>query len=344
MLNPMPASTAALLGIDSYSIRALGWKALALIDYVAKLGGNALQISNLNELESLEPAHLAKVKQTAIERGVQLDGGIGCICRTARGWNPREGDPVTYLTKGIKVAHAIGAKAMRCYMGNNPDRLGATPLAAHIEQTMQSLRAVKSIATDLGVRVAIENHGDLTARETKLLIEESGSGHVGACLDTGNPMWVLEDPMLTVEVLAPYAVTTHVRDSALVEHPRGAAFQWVASGDGSVNHTAVIAKIRQLAPAAPLQLEVITGRPPQALPYLEAAHWRTYAALPAADFARFVQLAKRGHAYAGPMVIADGMADRPAEYEAALRSQQRFDLERSFRWTQQVLKGLASGA
>ena len=52
---------------------------------------------------------------------------------------------------------------------------------------------------------------------------------MGACLDTGNPMWVMEDPLLTLEVLGPYTVTTHIRDSVVFEHPRGAAAQWVAS-------------------------------------------------------------------------------------------------------------------
>ena len=55
---------------------------------------------------------------------------------------------------------------------------------------------------------------------------------MGACLDTGNPMWVMEDPLLTLEVLGPYTVTTHIRDSVVFEHPRGAAAQWVALGDG----------------------------------------------------------------------------------------------------------------
>lgn len=336
----MPQSAVALLGIDSYSLRALRWQALQLIDYSASLGANTLQISNLAEYESLDATHLARVKQAAADKGITLDSGIGCICRTTRGWNPREGDPVSYLSKGLRVAHAIGARAMRCYIGNNQDRTGKLPLAAHLEDTLKSLREVRSLAQDLNVKIAIENHGDLTARETRLLIEEAGRDFVAVCLDTGNPMWVLEDPLLTVEVLAPYIASTHLRDSALFEHPRGAAFQWVASGDGSVNLAAVIRKLREVAPHAPLQLEIITGRPPQPLPYLDEAHWRPYRALPAPDFARFVSLAKRGQPYSGPMIIADGMPaeGKPAEYDAALRAQQRFDLERSFRWTRELLR------
>ena len=75
----------------------------------------------------------------------------------------------------------------------------------------------------------------MQACELKTLIEEAGKDYVGACLDTGNPMWVMEDPLLTLEVLGPYTVTTHIRDSVVFEHPRGAAAQWVALGDGIVD-------------------------------------------------------------------------------------------------------------
>src|SRR5574340_1057476 len=87
--------------------------------------------------------------------------------------------------------------------------------------------------------------------------------------DTGNPMWVVEDPLLSLEVLAPYVVTTHMRDSAVCEHPRGASAQWVALGDGSIDFHKFVSRYRELCPGASMQLEIITGRPPRVLPYLE---------------------------------------------------------------------------
>ena len=43
-----------------------------------------------------------------------------------------------------------------------------------------------------------------------------GSEHVGVCLDTGNNVALLEDPMEVVETLAPLAFTTHIKDMAVV--------------------------------------------------------------------------------------------------------------------------------
>ncbi len=60
----------------------------------------------------------------------------------------------------------------------------------------------------------------MQARETLTIIEESGKDFVGRCLDTGNPMWVMENPGHPLRCLGPYVVTTHVRDSAVFEHPR----------------------------------------------------------------------------------------------------------------------------
>src|SRR6516162_5351486 len=76
----------------------------------------------------------------------------------------------------------------------------------------ENLRRVKDRAAQL--KISIENHaGDMQARETRTVIEESGKDFVASCLDSGNPVWAIEDPFVTLEVLAPYVATTHVRDS-----------------------------------------------------------------------------------------------------------------------------------
>src|SRR3954454_15608618 len=111
---------------------------------------------------------------------------------------------------------------MPSYVGSARAPRGKLAMRTHMESTIKVLRGVHSEGLDIGVKVAIENHnGDLTAREVKAIIEEAGKDFVGSNLDTGNPMWLLEDPLMSLEILAPYVVTTHIRDSALYEHPRG---------------------------------------------------------------------------------------------------------------------------
>ncbi len=325
------------LGYDTYSIRNFDWKAMQHIDYAGKLKLDTLQISSLDDFESLEPAHLQKVKDRASSYGMSIDGGIGSICPTSGSYRSKDGDAGQYVLKGLRVAKALGATAMRCFVGSVGERRGKLPIEAHMESTIKVLRGVRSEATDTGVKVAIENHnGDLTAREVRTIIEEAGKEFVGSNLDTGNPMWLLEDPLLTLEVLGPYVATTHIRDSVLYEHPRGAAFQWVALGDGTMEFPKILALFKQLCPHAAMQLEIITGRPPVVQPYLEQDFWKAFPKLPAADFARYVALAKRGHPFMGAMLVA-GPEKQPQKYADAITEQQRIDLERSFEYAKKSL-------
>jgi 3-oxoisoapionate decarboxylase len=326
------------LGYDSYSLRAWRWDAMQHIEYAAGLKLDSIQISSLTEFESLEPAYLRQVRDRAAAARLVLDGGIGSICPTSKSWNPKNGTPTEYLTSGLKVAKAIGASAMRVFMGSSADRQGPVPIERHMEETVKALRSVRTLALDVGVKIGIENHsGDMQARECRDLIETAGKDYVGCCLDTGNPMWVLEDPLLTLEILGPYAVTTHIRDSVVFEHPRGAAWQWVTLGDGIVDWPRFMERYRQICPTATMQLENITGRPPRIVAYLEPDFWKEFPKARAADFVSFVALAKRGRPLMAPMIIADQVGRVPPEYSEALKVQQKRDLERGLDFAKKTL-------
>jgi len=326
------------LGFDTYSIRAFHWKAIQLLDYAAGLKLDTIQLSSLDDYESLEPAHLSQVKDHAAKVGIAIDAGMGCICPLSTAWSEKNGDPKENILRGLRVAQAVGARSMRCFMGSRADRLGKYGIEALMENTAALFRSVGSQALDMNVRIALENHaGDMQAHEVRTIIEEAGKDAAGSCLDTGNPMWVVEDPMVSLEELAPYVVTSHVRDSAVCEHPRGASAQWVALGDGSLDFHRFIDRYRELCPQAAMQLEIITGRPPTVLPYLEAEFWKVFPKAKASEFARFIALARSGHPFGGFMVVEDGSRADVPEFKAALREQQRVDLERSLEYAKKTL-------
>ncbi|MDQ1474171.1 MAG: hypothetical protein QOJ99_5651 [Bryobacterales bacterium] len=326
------------LGFDTYSVRAFKWKDIQLLDYAAGLKADTVQISDSADYTSTDPAHLATVKAHAAKLGLEIDAGIGCICPVSKSWKPGGKSPEEVTIDGLKVARAVGARSMRCFMGSMDDRRGDKPIEYFMEATIKVLKAVKSQALDLGVKIALENHaGDMQARETRTVIEEAGKDFVASCLDTGNPMWVMEDPQVTLEILGPYAVTTHVRDSVVFEHPRGAAAQWVALGDGIIDWAAFFSLYQKVCPKSLLQLEIITGRPPQILPYYEKDWWKWFPNMPASEFARFAALAKRGHPFMGSMVVEDSPGRKPSEFTDALKEQQRVDLERSILFARKEL-------
>jgi sugar phosphate isomerase/epimerase len=325
------------LGYDSWTLNGYGWTAIQYLDYAAQQRLDAVQLSDLPNYESDDPAYLKRVKDHAGRLEIQIDGGLGCICPSAANWHRENGDPEAWVRKGLRVNKAVGAKMMRAYLGGRSERAGPIPLEKHIENTIKLLKTVRSQALDLGIKIGIETHGDLQAWELRDLIEEAGKDFVGATIDAGNPVMLGEDPMVTLETLAPYALTTHIRDSAVFEHPRGAAVQWVALGDGSIDFVRFFERFRQLCPNVAVQLEILTGGAPQVLAYLEPDYWKAFPKARAWEFARFVALARRGHPFLGTMIMG-GRGERPPEYTAALKAQQRLDLERSFAYARKVLK------
>ena len=323
------------LGYDTYSLRSLHWDAMQHLQFAMEQGLNAIQFSSTADLGDLSPPALRLVKARAAEIDIKLDGGVGCVCELSKSWNAKDGSPVDVLTRGIDIADQIGAGMVRCYMGTQLDRYGDKPLDQLIEATIRNFKAVRSKARDRNIKIAIENHKDLQCWQVKQLIEEAGKDFVASNLDLGNPNYLMENPLTTIEVLGPYAATTHVRDSCVYEHPRGAAVQWTALGDGDIDFKKILERYKELCPDASFQLEIITGRSPEILPYLEPEFWKTYNGMPAAHFASFVRLAKAGRPFAGHMVIEDFEGKPPEpQFRDALTYQQRFDLERSFRYAQ----------
>ena len=121
------------------------------------------------------------------------------ICPTAADFqNAQNADPTLgtadeQIARMVVAAKAIGSPIVRCVQGTQADR--RTGLEKHIAETVKVVKRNRSRLVDAGVKLAIENHaGDMQGRELKGLIEEAGPDCIGACVDTGNAMWTIEDP------------------------------------------------------------------------------------------------------------------------------------------------------
>ena len=108
------------------------------------------------------------------------------------------------------------------------------------------------------------------------MIEGAGKDWVGSYLDTGNPVFVVENPLTTVEVLGPYALCAHLRDSVVYECPDGAMVQWVPLGQGNVDFHEIVQRVHALKPDIYVYIKPITGRPPHLMPYLTSGFWKSY--------------------------------------------------------------------
>jgi sugar phosphate isomerase/epimerase len=311
-----------------------------LIDYAASLQVDTLLLSDLMVYESLDEAYLKKIRALAVEKGVELQVGTSSLCPTSESYDEKKwGKAEDHARLLLNTARTLGSPVARCYLGHRGDRKGQGGIYRHIEAMVQVLKAVRSEAVDAGVKIAIENHaGDMQAWELAELIESAGKDFVGATMDPGNATWALEDPLMNLEILGPYAVTTGIRDSAVWETEEGAKSMWTNMGLGSVDWPAYLRRFRELCPDVPFVLEVISYKWGLDLPYLKPEFWDEFPRARAAEFARYVALAKRGKKSEPP-------AGRPVGTDSAdiERAQQKYDLEASLRYCRDVL-GLGAGS
>lgn len=314
-------------GLDLFSLRSQNWTPFQYLDYCAKHGLKVIHFSELRFIGSLETENLKKVRAHAEERGIEIELGMRSICPTSTLFDPKQGAADEQLTRAAEAAKTVGSRIVRCFLGSSADRAGKVPLEQNIENTVKVLRNVKSRIVDAGLKVAIENHaGDMQARELKGLIEAAGPDFVGACLDSGNPLWAIEDPHLTLDTLAPYVLTSHVRDTSLWNTPQGIAVAWTRMGEGNIAIEDYVRKYAEKCPGRALSLEIIvTG--PRTYNYRDPKFWDAYRTTPAWEFSRFLALAEKGTPKEAP----------PRLQGEAAQAREREDLEKSIAWTREFL-------
>lgn len=324
---PLVPSSPIKLGADLFSLRTQGWSAFEHLDYCAKQGVGTVHFSEIRFLGSLDDDHVKKVGERARALGIELEIGMRSICPTSTAFDPKQGTAEEQLIRMLRAAELAGSKLVRAFLGTMADRKTPGGIEARIADAVKVLRAVRPRAEDMGLKIAIENHaGDMQARELKTLIEGAGPGVIGACYDSGNPCWVLEDPHVTLETLAPYILTSHIRDSYLYNDENGTQVAWTRSGEGNVNIGGLMKRFVELCPGKAMSLEVIvTGS--RSFAWRKPEFWDGYRNVPAADFARFLNLAAAG----------TPRASRPPVAKEQAAQLEREDFEASLRWTRSFL-------
>ncbi len=160
------------------------------------------------------------------------------------------------------------------------------------------------------LRVGVENHKDWLADEQVEILKSVSSPYLGACVDFGNNVALLEDSLEFVRKLAPYVVTTHLKDMAVKACEDGFELSEVPLGEGSTPLKQIVKVLRKVRRDIPLCLEMIT-RDPLKVPYKTDKYWATY---PQRDDAR-IQKFERGvlsKAWTKPLPRISGLNNEQA--------------------------------
>lgn len=273
------------VGLDSYSYRYAaglwGWRSEAVLspegylERAKELGLAGVHFADLGHFPSLETEYLSCLRTKAEQRGLYLELGTG-------GTDPR------HLEMALHVAATLGSRVLRTFVGAFRWHADA-PARETIERAAEGLRQVMPLAERLGVRIAVENHLDLTTEEMLTLLERVGSEYLGVCLDTGNPLGLLEDPVAAAEALAPYTFTTHLKEFKAVLRRAGLVLRGTALGRGDVPNAEIVAILRARNPLGEnLALNIETAVERVTIPMFSGAFLSSLPGLDVRGLARFL--------------------------------------------------------
>lgn len=318
------SAAAVELGSIDGSVSGNNFTAVQFLDYLASIKLTWAMLS-VPQAVLADEAALRQIRAHADRLGIRLQYAHGTVCPSARSFNAQNGTLEEQVARSLKASQIFGASCMRCVLGGDPER---PQIDMHIENMVKAVRGLRSRILDSGVKLAWENHGgDVQAREMKAAIEAIGPDVIGVCLDSGNPVWMLEDPHATMETLLPYTLTSHVRDSAVWKVPEGIAVRWVNMGEGNVDIDGWIRKFIAAKPGMPIIFENLVSGNPRVHRIYEPAFWNNWSRMPASELGRFLAVAEKGKPT--PAV------PRPAGKTAG--QQKIEDLETCVRYTRDLL-------
>jgi sugar phosphate isomerase/epimerase len=146
---------------------------------------------------------------------------------------------------------------------------------AHVRAVEEGLARAIPIAESVRIPIGLENHKDFTIDEHVDLYRRYSSEYFGACVDTGNNLALLEDPIEPIDRLAPHAVLAHLKDATLEEYPDGFLLGDIPLGEGMLDLPRIVGILHKHRPKLPIVLECIT-RNPLKIPCLTDAYWKSF--------------------------------------------------------------------
>lgn len=152
------------------------------------------------------------------------------------------------LARAIPEAQILGAPYLRI-MGGSRGKLADLSREAGLANVIIGLRQAVRMVEGTGLRLALENHGDLPglADELKMIVEKVGSPLLGVCIDLGNflagNMAVKADPAAELEKLLPLVMHVHVKDRRFRPGARGDVENCIV-GTGAVPLAGCLARLR----------------------------------------------------------------------------------------------------
>jgi sugar phosphate isomerase/epimerase len=115
------------------------------------------------------------------------------------------------LARWIGAAARLGHRVMRITLGTPASR-GTEPASVLVDRLIAPTRRAAERAAEVGLALAIENHGDVRAEDVLEVIERTGAGNLGVTLDNVNLIRVGDDMLEGTRALASRTLLVQLKD------------------------------------------------------------------------------------------------------------------------------------
>jgi sugar phosphate isomerase/epimerase len=237
------------------------------IDLCQSFGGDGCQM-DYSQLVSTDADYLKRIRAQIESKGMFMELAVRASAL----------ESAEAFAKIASAAHQLGVSHLRiaCLSGRRYEDFHEMSKWKEFAARWQTtLEKAEPMLRQHKLKVGVENHKDWLADEQVAMLKRIGSEYLGACVDFGNNVALLEDSLEVAEKLAPYAVTTHLKDMAVRPYDEGFELSEVALGDGTTPLQKIISTLRKQRSDIHICLEMIT-RDPLKVPYKTDHYWITH--------------------------------------------------------------------
>jgi sugar phosphate isomerase/epimerase len=250
------------IGLDGFAIPNGPLDPFQTLDFVREEGLEGYFFGSLLSLSStLDLGRLGELRSRADELGLYLEVGIGNANPARFTQFPSvvalgEGDYRRGLERQIEVARRLGFVELRIDLGGEASRFNPhVPWSDQQMATLSFLLELAPLCRDLGCRLDLETHADVTTFELLGLIEDVGADVLGVCLDTANVLCRAEDPIAAARRVAPYVHQTHAKDAILYFVDDGLMRQSRPCGQGCIDWRQLLPILAEHSPDLTVSVE-----------------------------------------------------------------------------------------
>lgn len=236
------------------------------IDLCKSFGADGCQMA-FSQLTSTDEDYLRRIRKSLEDKGMFLEFSLG----------GKVLEDASEFAQVASVARQLGVTCVRIAINGRRyeeffELKKFRDFQTHWQQVLlQSEPMLKQHKLFIG----IENHKEWLVDELAEMLKKVSSPYLGACVDFGNNLALLEDSLHVAEKLAPYAVTTHLKDMALAPSEEGFQLSEVPLGQGMLPLAKIMESMRRRRSDIHFCLEMIT-RDPLKVPYLDDKYWASH--------------------------------------------------------------------